>query len=305
MPANRIYDSYVEGLPSLSGKCVAITGCTSGTGYWCAIAAVRRGAGCVLLLNRRSDRATVAEEMIRGFVTSRRTTKIETVLCDLTSFASVRSAAAAVEKAATAYGGLSVLCCNAGVMGFRDVRTADGFDIQMQTNHLSHFLLTKLLLPSLEVAASRHGDARVVQHSSGARYLSPVGLRAKYFERCDAGSLGGDSMALGMLGGSMLRYHMTKLANACFALALHERLRARGSRVKSLVAEPGISDTHLTKRLLEANGLANRAMDWLYGILSRAMMQSAADGAAPLIGCCFADGANSGDFLMQIGRAHV
>tara|TARA_R110002050_G_scaffold163050_1_gene292987 strand:- start:1187 stop:1312 length:126 start_codon:yes stop_codon:yes gene_type:complete len=38
-------------------------------------------------------------------------------------------------------------------MGLEDVATVDGFDIQMQTNHLSHFLLTKELYPLLEKAA--------------------------------------------------------------------------------------------------------------------------------------------------------
>ena len=44
---------------------------------------------------------------------------------------------------------------SAGVMGVPDTRTPDGFDVQMQTNHLSHFLLTSLLLPAMEDAAGR------------------------------------------------------------------------------------------------------------------------------------------------------
>ena len=90
-------------------------------------------------------------------------------------------------------------------MGFPDMRTADGFDVQMQTNHLSHFLLTKLLMPSLELAAATHGDARVVQHSSAARYLTPLGLRTEFFLRSAPGSLGGDSLLPGPFGGSMQR----------------------------------------------------------------------------------------------------
>ena len=63
------------------------------------------------------------------------------------------------------YGGLDVLVNNAGVMMQPDHRTTDCFDVQMQTNHLSHFLLTKMLMPSLEMAAFSRGEARVVQHT--------------------------------------------------------------------------------------------------------------------------------------------
>ena len=33
----------------------------------------------------------------------------------------------------------------------------DGFDVQMQTNHLSHFLLTREVYPLLETAAELRG----------------------------------------------------------------------------------------------------------------------------------------------------
>jgi NAD(P)-dependent dehydrogenase (short-subunit alcohol dehydrogenase family) len=66
-------------------------------------------------------------------------------------------------------------------MGMPDRATPDGFDVQMQSNHLSHFLLTSLVWPLLEVAATKRGEARVVNHSSGARLGAP--LKASYLRK--------------------------------------------------------------------------------------------------------------------------
>ena len=54
-------------------------------------------------------------------------------------------------------------------MALPDAATADGYDVQLQTNHLSHFLLARLAFPLLQRAADLRGEARIVQHSSGAR----------------------------------------------------------------------------------------------------------------------------------------
>jgi len=73
-----------------------------------------------------------------------------------------------------------------------DKRSSDGYDIQMQANQLSHYLLTKLCMESLESAAAARGEARIVYHSSSARNGLPSDLDPKFFQICDAGSLGGD-----------------------------------------------------------------------------------------------------------------
>jgi NAD(P)-dependent dehydrogenase (short-subunit alcohol dehydrogenase family) len=198
-----------------------------------AKAAVQKGVACVLLLNRTSERADAAEAQLQAAAAAAEQTRIVTVECDLQSFASVRAAAAKVNAIAAEFGGLDVLVNNAGIMGVPDERTPDGYDVQMQTNHLSHFLLTNLTMPSLEAAAASRGEARVVQHSSGARGSKraddKVGhLRPEFFTVCEANELGGHSPPA-----CFNRYHQTKLSNTVFAMALHDKLRCGGAHVRA------------------------------------------------------------------------
>ena len=72
-------------------------------------------------------------------------------------------------------------------MAIANKATKDGFAVQMQTNHLSHFLLTASLMPALELAASSHGEARIVNHSSLARNSPLTALEAKYMQKVAEG----------------------------------------------------------------------------------------------------------------------
>lgn len=74
-----------------------------------------------------------------------------------------------------------------------DKACSDGYDVQMKTNHLSHFLLTRELLPALKAAAARTGEARVVNHSSAARKVPGTKLSEKYLTK-NGGNLGGDGL---------------------------------------------------------------------------------------------------------------
>jgi NAD(P)-dependent dehydrogenase (short-subunit alcohol dehydrogenase family) len=47
-----------------------------------------------------------------------------------------------------------------------DEASKDGYDVTIATNVLSHFLLTRELLPTLEAAAEVRGEARIVCISS-------------------------------------------------------------------------------------------------------------------------------------------
>ena len=254
------------------GKTVAITGCTSGTGFVLARTCGMLGAR-VVMVNRPSDRANNALRELQ-----QQEIQALFVPCDLQSFASVRSAAAQLQQIC-ATDGIDVLCNNAGVMGMPDVATADGFDVQMQSNHLSHFLLTSLIWPLLEIAAKKHGEARIVNHSSGARRGAP--LQAAYLDR-NGGHLGGD----GFPGiGKWKRYQQSKLASLLFTYALHDNFtRERpefAATIKSVCAHPGPTNSGLQGKTTQAGG--TRLLDEyiLWAALKEA--QSVEDGSMGIV----------------------
>jgi NAD(P)-dependent dehydrogenase (short-subunit alcohol dehydrogenase family) len=264
----------------MTGRVAAITGTTSGTGFVLARELARLGAR-VILLNRASSRADAALERLRREVPG---AALDAVVCDLQDFASVRGAALRVHELTAR---LDVLCNNAGVMALPDRATKDGYDVQMQTNCLSHFLLTRELFDLVE----RSDDGRIVSHTSAARLGPP--LEARYFERRggDLGGDGTDAENASFSGPRWARYHQTKLANCAFTYELKRRLDVRGtSHVKALVAHPGLAATSLQTTTAETGGMS---MDG--GFMSQA--QSAEDGALGILRACADPAAQSGDFF--------
>jgi len=281
------YDNEIKNIPSLVGKTIAITGTTSGTGFVAAKTVAEKGAQ-VLLLNRKTDRSKISYDLLKSSCSKENFVDIE---CDLQSFDSVKKAARKITDLCK--DGLDVLCNNAGVMALKDQATVDGFDIQMQTNHLSHFLLTKELMPKIKQASEKKGEARIVNHSSIARFGAKK-LERKYFEK-KGGSLGGNgsNMFLSTLipQGRWARYSQTKLANAAFTACLHEKFQAENLSIKSLVAHPGLAITELQNTTVKDGGMGA----WMTGQFMKGG-QSMEDGAIGIIKCIADIDAMSGDF---------
>jgi len=264
----------------MAGRVAAVTGTTSGTGYVCARELARRGAE-VILLNRPSERSANSLARLQGEVPEGSFVAVD---CDLQDFASVR---AAIETIKGRWSKLDVLCNNAGVMALRDMATKDGYDVQIQTNCISHFLLTKELFALLRAS----DDGRIVNHSSQARLGGP--LKEKYFEKRggDLGGDGSDAENNAFKGPRWQRYHQTKLANCAFTYGLRDRLIAAGiDNVKSIVAHPGLAATQL-QHTTDADG----GMDAGSPFMQQA--QSAEDGALGIIRGCMDPTAQSGDFF--------
>jgi NAD(P)-dependent dehydrogenase (short-subunit alcohol dehydrogenase family) len=151
---------------------------------------------------------------------------------DLTSLASVR------EFTARWSGDLDILINNAGIMMVPEGRTADGFELQIGTNHLGHFALTNLLLP--------HITDRVVTVSSD---LHKIG-------RIKVGDLNWEHRKYRPLGA----YSQSKLANLLFTVDLQRRLTDSGSTVRALAAHPGVAETNLISHLGGFRGVANKLL---------------------------------------------
>lgn len=286
-------------VPKMSGKVVAITGCTSGTGLQLAETCAKKGAK-VILLNRSSERADSALELVKAAATDHPPVFIP---CDLMSFKSVTEAGKRL-CSDLAEEGLDVLVNNAGIMAFKDKATEDGCDCQMQTNHLSHFLLTQLCMPVLEVAANKRGEARIVNHSSAARVMDDMSnkLDAKYLGK-NGGNLGGDSSK--MFGGPQFqRYQQTKLANVCFTYALDSKLRAKGSKIKALCAHPGVSmETGLaTQTFSKDAGGVKQPMVPMCCMVKVLATQSAEDATIGILRCACLPEAQSGEFFGPLGK---
>ncbi|MFK8044255.1 MAG: SDR family NAD(P)-dependent oxidoreductase [Crocinitomicaceae bacterium] len=263
---------------NMTSKVVAITGTTSGTGFVCARELAMKGA-TVILLNRKSQRSQSSFQQLKEALPK---AKFDAIDCDLQSLSSVKEAVKTIKKK---YNVIDVLVNNAGVMALKDQATEDGYDIQMQTNVISHFLITKELFPLLK----RSSEGRIVNHSSMARLGGP--LKMEYFEK-NGGNLGGDEgeEGSGFGGARWERYHQTKLSNAVFTYGLQAKLNEAGiSNIIPLLAHPGLSRTNLQVTTSEDGG-----MDADSDFMNQA--QSAEDGATGIIRAAMDPQAKPGNF---------
>lgn len=152
-------------IPDQSGRTAVVTGANSGLGYITARELARKGARVVLAC-RSETRGQEAVRLLRGEVPY---AEVELRPLDLGDLASMREFAEALP-----YERLDLLVNNAGVMALPYGTTVDGFETQFGVNHLGHFALTGLLLPTLLAAQDRPAGARVVTVSSMAHLLGNI-----------------------------------------------------------------------------------------------------------------------------------
>jgi NAD(P)-dependent dehydrogenase (short-subunit alcohol dehydrogenase family) len=226
--------------PDQQGRTVVVTGANSGLGLVTARVLAAAGARVVLAV-RDPARGEAAARTIPGETEVRR--------LDLADLASVRAFADQWE------GPLDVLVNNAGVMAVPLSRTADGFELQLGTNHLGHFALTNLLFPHLR---DRVVTLSSQAHRTGRIDLADLNWQRRRYRRWAA-------------------YGQSKLANLLFTLELQRRFDRAGSPLRALAAHPGYAATNLQSHT------GSRAQDALLALAGRVLAQSDEHGALPTL----------------------
>jgi retinol dehydrogenase 12 len=218
------------GQNEMQGKVCMITGATSGIGAATARGLAQLGA-TIIIVGRSQDRCLGTVNAIKEQTGNRH---VDYLVADLSSQKAIRQLAVEFKRRNSR---LDVLINNAGINLLQRQLSVDGLEMVFATNHLSYFMLTHLLLDTLEASA----PSRIVNVSSFVHRRARVD-----FDHLQAGG--------------MNAYPQSKLANLLFTYELARRLGGTSVTVNAL--NPGLVKSNfglnnpgpaaLIKRILNA-----------------------------------------------------
>ena len=216
--------------PAITGKRIIITGASRGIGKAVAKMALYNGATLILLC-RPSPQLDLLHQTLPNAII---------IPCDLTSFASVKHAA---KKVISLFpDGIDVLFNNGGISNTTPSLTQDGYELQIQTNYLSHVLLTESLLPLLK----KRNCSKIINHTSlsycipARPYMSSLFNRYSTFDLFEKTAIRGEYMP------SQLLYQQSKLALLLYTELLNSRLA--NTTISIIPFQPGLCKTDIFKR---------------------------------------------------------
>ena len=205
---------------SLQGKTIVVTGANSGIGLEALKIFAKNGAHIVMACRTKSKAEAAADSVMREHPDASLDIR-ELDLASLSSRFGISPPAFDRDHER-----LDVLCNNAGVMATPFRQTADGFEMQIGTNHFGHFALTGLLLGKLLATE----QSRVVSVSS---YMHHVG------------KMSFDDLQSERSYNTWAAYGQSKLANLLFTYELDRKLRASQASTIAVACHPGYAATNL------------------------------------------------------------
>ena len=229
---------------SMTGKTCLVTGATSGIGRATATALAAQGAE-ILVAGRNEQKA---KETVAGIRAETGNTRVHYLLADFADLGQVRELARSCKKQTSR---LDVLVNNAGAYFPTHQDTPYGVERTFVVNHLAPFLLTNLLLQTLQESA----PARIVNVASDAH---------------KGGTLDLDNLASGRGSFGFRAYARSKLANILFTYELARRLDGRQVAVNAV--HPGGVATDLWKTNFPVVG---PALKWVTGLFALTPEQGA------------------------------
>jgi NAD(P)-dependent dehydrogenase (short-subunit alcohol dehydrogenase family) len=205
----------------MGNKVFVVTGVTSGIGKALAFDIAKMGETLVMIA-RDADRG---QSVLKEIQSHSKNSTIDLQLCDLSILSSVRNLA---EILKSRYEKINVLINNASVYKRQRVITVDGFEEMFAANHLGPFLLTNLLLESLQAAVQTDGSARILN------ITAPSTVPLNF-----------DDLQGEKNFNSLNAFGATKMANLLFTMELARRLENTGITVNAI--HPGLARSGIMK----------------------------------------------------------
>lgn len=232
-------------MPATDTPTAIVTGASSGVGLHATAALVKRGWHVVMACR---DLGKAGDALRRLGLEAARVTPLH---LDLASLESVRRFVENYRRRADA---LEALVCNAAVylpQLSQPMRSRDGFEISVATNHLGHFLLANLLLEDL--GRSRATTRRVVTLGTITANTAELAGRIPVPRPAHLGDLeglaAGFKAPVAMLDGGRFRpgkaYKDSKLCNMIASRELHRRFHDSSGIVFSTVYPGCVADSGL------------------------------------------------------------
>ena len=176
----------------------------------------------IVMACRKPDKANKALQSIKNDDAE---AKLDFIQLDLSSLASIKQFS---ERFKEKYSSLDILINNAGMCQTPDIKTEDGFEMQMGVNHLGHHALTGQLMDRLlETKDSRVVTMSSMNHEQGIMDFDNLFLEGEYHP--------------------MKAYEQSKLANLLFSYELSRKLSQAGVSVESIAAHPGFVKSNIMK----------------------------------------------------------
>ncbi|CAA7015178.1 unnamed protein product [Microthlaspi erraticum] len=214
-----------------TGLTAIVTGASSGIGVETARVLALRGVHVVMAVRNTGSGAKVKQDIVNQVPGA----KLDVMELDLSSMDSVRKFASDYKSTGLP---LNLLINNAGIMACPFMLSKDNIELQFATNHLGHFLLTKLLLDTMKnTSRESKREGRIVNLSSEAhKYSYPEGVRL------DKNKINGKSS-------SFRAYGQSKLCNVLHANELAKKLKEDGANITANSLHPGAIATNIGRHL--------------------------------------------------------
>jgi len=286
--ASSTAEQVSEGV-DLSGKVIIVTGCNTGIGKETVRVLALRGA-TIIMACRDTEKAEKAKEDIVKSLSNVSTEekkdtaneekkeatnansnvgeRLQVMRLDLGSLQSVRDFVRVfVEK----YNELHYLVNNAGIMALPEYGlTTDGYEMQFGTNHLGHYYLIRLLIPTMK---NTTGMTRVVQLSSAAHNRAPNPMSAvvdDFVKRQDGPAK--DTY------GPWSIYGVSKACNILCARHLNTLYSKEENGIYGVSVHPGVIPTELGRHMASA-------IQWTFKKFEGWILKTIPQGAATTVRC--------------------